>query len=88
MSCSSSDTVCDDVNTGIEAITLLYHKAGQRRLVRNMADILLYSLHCGILLVKIFNILNFGRYENLENLIANWISEYLKINAVSLRTIV
>jgi len=36
MSRSSSDTVCDDVNTGVEAITLLYHKAGQCMLVRNM----------------------------------------------------
>ena len=36
MSRSFSNTVCDDVNTGIEAITLLYHESGRCMLVRNM----------------------------------------------------
>ena len=36
MSRSLSDTMCDDVNTGFEAITSLYHEAGQCMLVRNM----------------------------------------------------
>jgi len=36
LSRSLSNTVCDDVNTGVEAITSVYHEAGQCMLVRNM----------------------------------------------------
>ena len=45
MSRSLSNTVCDDVNTGIEAITSLYHESGQCMLVRNMGGRLLYRLY-------------------------------------------
>ncbi|XP_060562301.1 uncharacterized protein LOC132721934 [Ruditapes philippinarum] len=34
---SLSNTVCNDVNTGVKAITSLYHEAGQCMLVKNMS---------------------------------------------------